>query len=359
VARGKYIFDYLYDEDCDYIATDYTAFESHFTKETMEAIDRLLFEHMLSRRSDAHYWLELFDTYINNWNNCTFKYISLMILCTRMSGEMNTSMSNGFANLMLTKFILFKKGIDAKTVVEGDDGLTAIRKGLDIGIEDFKKYGFTIKLDRFSKLNEASFCGLIFDPNTFDVVADPMKFLLNFFYTSGRYATASDRTLRALLKAKAMSTIVQYPNAPVISAVAQYAYRMTRNVSPKVCLLTGDDRHKYINISRFKNIVPIVTPESRLLVEKMFNFPITLQREIESLFNNKNDFLPWRSEEFYEMCHVDTKIYYDNYASQNPTPSARYPGNIWPKFIEIPHTIAANIIFDGKSRDYRVGSSTQ
>jgi len=275
-----------------------------------------------------------------------------MILCTRMSGEMNTSMSNGFANLMLTKFILFKKGIDARTVVEGDDGLTAIRKGLAISPEDFKRYGFTIKLDRYSELNEASFCGLIFDPKTYDVVADPTKFLLNFFYTNGRYATSTDKTLRSLLKAKAMSTIVQYPNAPVISAVAQYAYRMTRNLSPKISLLTGDDRHKYINISRFKNITPKITNESRLLVEKIFKFPIALQLQIERQFETKNDFAPWSNETFYELCHIDTKIYYDNYVSYNPTASARFPGNIWPRIFVVPHTIAVNIIFDGKPRDY-------
>ncbi len=270
-----------------------------------------------------------------------------------MSGEMNTSMSNGFANLMLTKYIMHKKGIEAKTVVEGDDGLTAIRRGLDISTEDFKKYGFTIKLDKFDELNEASFCGLIFDPKTYDVVADPTKFLLNFFYTRGRYAQASDKTLRQLLKAKAMSSIVQYPNAPVISAVAQYAYRMTRNLTPKISLLTGDDRHKYVNISKFKNIVPKITMESRRLVEKSFNFPIKLQLQIEDIFNHKNDFLPWECEQFYELCHVDTKIYYDSYSATSPTRAAYYPGDLWPRFNVVPHTIACDIIFDGKQRDYK------
>jgi len=270
-----------------------------------------------------------------------------------MSGEMNTSMSNGFANLMLTKFILHKKGIDAKTVVEGDDGLTAVLRGLSILPRDFERYGFSIKIDRFEHLNEASFCGLVFDPVTYDVVADPMKFLLNFFYTRTRYVDSSETMLRRLLKAKAMSSIVQYPNAPVISAVSQYAYRVTRNLKAKVCLLTGDDRHKAINLARFKEIVPRVTQESRLLVEKNFGFPISLQLEIEALFDEKTDFKPWSSDHFYDLCHVDTKIYYDTYGFKYHGRCDFYPGDIWPRYNPIAHTIASNIKFDGKQRQYK------
>lgn len=149
-----------------------------------------------------------------------------------------------------------------------------------------------------------------------------------------------------------MSAIVQYPNAPVISAVAQYAYRMCRNVKHKVCLATGDDRYKAMNLARFKEITPNVTRESRELVAKLFNFPVELQLEVEDIFNNKNDFHPWTNENFYEICNPDSKIYFDRYFSYYRDRADFYPGDLWPRLYPIEHTVATNIKFDGKQRNY-------
>lgn len=352
-SRGKYIEEFLRDDSCDYWTSDYTAYESHFVVRVMKALDRVLFEHMLSRRSDRAHYLEIFDKYINNWNTCKFKYITVFILATRMSGEMNTSMSNGFANLITTKYVLHKKGIVARTCVEGDDGVTAVPKGTPLDKEDFRKVGFTIKLGRFENLNEASFCGLVYDPKTFDVVADPLKFLLNFFYTRTKYVGGTDMLLKRLLKSKAMSAIVQYPNAPVISSVAQYAYRMCRNVKHKVCLITGDDRYKAMNLARFREIVPRVTEESRELVARLFNFPIDVQLKVEAYFDGKNDFDPWYMDEVYELCNTDSKIYFDTYGNYYRSRADSYPGALWPRMYPIEHTVAVNIKFDGKQRLYQ------
>lgn len=352
--RGKYIYDYLGDEEGEFLATDYTAYESHFIQIIMRNIDRLLFEHMLSRHGKSQYYLWLFDKFIMGKNYCKFRYIMAEIIATRMSGEMNTSMSNGFANLMLTKYVFHTKGVrDIKTVVEGDDGLTRCPPGIKITEEDYRKLGFTIKLERFSKLNEASFCGLIFDPVTLDVVADPMKFLLNFFYTRGKYVGCKESNLRGLLKSKAMSAIVQYPNAPVISAIAQYAYRVTRKFAHKVANITAEDRYKAQTLLRFKKITPKVTMESRYLVEKIFKFPIDLQVKLENYFNDKNDFLPWTDDDVYALCHDDTKIFFENYGNYYRDGRDAHIGNLFPKNFPIKHTIAVNIKFDGKKRKYK------
>ena len=100
------------------------------------------------------------------------RYLDCIIEARRMSGEMNTSLGNGFSNLMFMAFVCEKLGLNCNGVVEGDDGLFAFN-GNTPSASDFTKYGFNIKLDVHSEISTASFCGNVFDPEDRQIMTCP------------------------------------------------------------------------------------------------------------------------------------------------------------------------------------------
>ena len=140
---------------------------------------------------------------------------------------MNTSLGNGFSNLMFMAFVCEKLGLNCNGVVEGDDGLFAFN-GNTPSASDFTKYGFNIKLDVHSEISTASFCGNVFDPEDRQIMTCPYDVLSTFGWTTNKYAKSSDKTLKALLRSKSLSLAYQYPGCPILSSLAQYGLRVTK-----------------------------------------------------------------------------------------------------------------------------------
>jgi hypothetical protein len=64
-----------------------------------------------------------------------------------------------------------------------------------------------------------------------DAITDPGKVLLSFGWTSRQYLQASDLTMRALIRAKALSLRFLYPCCPVLTAFFNRMIYLTRDVS--------------------------------------------------------------------------------------------------------------------------------
>jgi hypothetical protein len=161
--RPDYVRNMVYAVGRRYIATDYSAFESLFTKCIMEACEFELYEYMLSRHPEGKRILERMIRVLGGSNKLRYKYFTVMLEATRMSGEMCTSLGNGFSNLMFMEFVCSKVGSSRiEGVVEGDDGLFGVEGTLPTA-EDFKKLGLAIKLEVHDTLDTAGFCGIIFD----------------------------------------------------------------------------------------------------------------------------------------------------------------------------------------------------
>lgn len=77
-----------------------------------------------------------------------------------MSGDMCTSLGNGFSNKMKAEFLAYKAGGTIDGFVEGDDGLFVTN--FELRSSDYEKLGFTIKIEEIADPCEASFCGMIF-----------------------------------------------------------------------------------------------------------------------------------------------------------------------------------------------------
>jgi len=124
--RPKVIYDALYKPGGEYHFTDYTSFEAHFHSFLMDACENQLFKYMTKLLPDARAVADIMAKTKTGKNHLVFKTFSALLKACRMSGEMDTSTSNGFTNLMLYLFASFEAGCPLNKIkgfVEGDDGL--------------------------------------------------------------------------------------------------------------------------------------------------------------------------------------------------------------------------------------------
>lgn len=254
-----------------YYGTDYTAFESHFTPQIMRAVEFQLYRHCLP--NDAH--LPLLLSTIGGKNVMVHPTNISTCEARRMSGETNTSLGNGFTNLMLALFLAHKKGGRLNGFVEGDDGIFAC--DFDLKAEDYAKLGFTIKIAEFQDPCEASFCGMTF-ASSGQILRDPRRFIAGFGWTSS-FIHSGDKIMAQLLRAKALSAVYETPHCPIVGVLAREALGRTEGVAPR---FINDGYHR---IPRDTAAVPAYdpSPDTRILFERAFGVSIADQLEMESL----------------------------------------------------------------------------
>jgi hypothetical protein len=324
--RPRYITEMLYRESGVYLQSDYTAFEALFSKEVMEKVEFKLYEYMTSKLPGGPEFMRLVRTVLGGLNWCEFRDFIVTVVGTRMSGEMCTSLGNGFANLMFMLFMLHKKGCtDVAGVVEGDDGLFVCRGTPPTG-KDFEDLGLIIKLETYSNLAEASFCGMVFDPEDKLTVMDPREVLASFGWASGRYARSGKKTLSALLRCKALSLAHQYPGCPVITALSRYGLRVTRHVkrvqmyrvlnSRKA--MSGWERDQLMDALRDEARIEHIEPpvNTRLLVERLYGITVEQQYYLEKLLDSKQDLNPINDDLLVSGCPQSWKDYWATYVGE-------------------------------------------
>lgn len=157
--RSKFI-KRLYEPDATYYACDYTSFETHFVRQIMRGIEFELYKYMAPDDAEGHQFIKDLEVLVGQ-NMCSSKLVSLEVEACRMSGEMNTSLGNGFCNLIFMMYACHVQGITCDGIVEGDDGVFRMSKELNPKI--FDEMGLNIKLEKHSNLFTMSFCGLICD----------------------------------------------------------------------------------------------------------------------------------------------------------------------------------------------------
>lgn len=284
--RPDYIMEHVFREGARYVATDYTSFEAGFVRRLEEACEFQLYRYM-ARGSSFEKWVDLLCRVMGGTNHCEFKRFWMDIEATRMSGEMCTSLGNGFTNLMIMLYVLDRMGDpDPSGVIEGDDGLFAIMARVPVS-GDFNRFGMKVKMEIHDRIETASFCGLIFDVEDRANVADPLEALASFGWARGLYARSSNRTLRKLLRAKALSLAYQYPGCPIISELAAAGLRWTSDIQ---------DKHAIYKIMKTQNQYEITTwlemrdrpmpsrpvgMRTRILVEEKFGISVADQRAME------------------------------------------------------------------------------
>jgi len=323
--RAKYIDQELNVEGNVYVATDYSSYEAHFNYDLMESCEFVLYDHMLSNVPGGTKLLGVMRDTWQGQNRIGNSKLLARVLACRMSGEMNTSLGNGFSNLMLMLFVCSKLGVRANGVVEGDDGLFSFPAGSSPRDEDFRSLGCDIKLVTHEKLSTASFCGLVFDEDDLEVITDPRDVIASLGWCSKRYAFSNKKTQLALLRSKALSCLHQYPACPMISEFARTLLKLTRSYDITKVLNSRNtswwERNKLVEAVKMTTI-ELTEPRvigfgTRCLVEELYGISIEDQQTFEQLMKDKNDLLPIEFSPLYEVCPGSWKAYFDRFVIES------------------------------------------
>jgi len=292
------------------IGTDYTAFESHFTPEVMEHIEFQLYDYMTQHLPEGKDFMRLCRKVIAGRNRIAFRDLKLELLACRMSGEMNTSLGNGFSNLMIFLY-LTQDCIEVDCLIEGDDCLGKYI-GEELSIEDYARLRFTVKIDYYEHANLASFCGQIFDNESSTVITDPTKIMLNCSWGNAKYVGASNKTHLRLLRSKALSMIHQYPGCPIVQEFALYLLRVTHGLKRKIDNTESFYMQKALEKQSATNLpTREVSFSSRELMEEVFSYSIDEQLCLENYFRNKHSVGSLAHPVIYDHC-TPNHFEYDN-----------------------------------------------
>jgi len=226
-----------------------------------------------------------------------------------MSGDMFTSLGNGFTNICLMSYCLHRQYPSLQLpqihgMIEGDDGLFAVP--MDCDTEQIKvdvsQLGFELEARVVHDLNEASFCGTVFDAESHIMMTEPIYTLLN----SG-WSFESDELpfcKRVLLTyAKGASMCCEYRDCPILHCWGLHLIRTAESYGIEWKTLV--DKHQTIRemsgyyYSRLGEFVCSMMPRhsgtllskrigeakipmsARSLFENLYKIPITVQLAIE------------------------------------------------------------------------------
>lgn len=314
--RAKYIMEHLYVEGGHYVATDYSSFEATFIQQLMLNCEFVLYEHLLSGLPEGAEVLSIMKEVMTGKNIVQNRFLHCIIIASRMSGEMTTSLGNGFSNLMLMTHCCKILGVRCLGVVEGDDGLFVFMPGSRLPNADmFRKMGCIIKLDVYERISDASFCGQLFDPVDREIITDPNEVLVKIAWLNAKYSGARSSKLRALLRCKALSFYHQYPACPIVTELAEYCLRVSAGCDVRGVIGSVDSYKRGIveeALSKPLERRPIGM-QTRLLVSEKYGISVAEQYEMETYLSQKNDLTPLKMPSFILNVPFEWIQYHEKY----------------------------------------------
>jgi hypothetical protein len=292
--RATYIKEYVDAEGSLFIATDYTSLEASLVSQMMMCAEIQLYTYMLGETSRAGDIPILVDA-LTSLQHCRASGM-LVTTFARMSGDMCTSLGNGFTNLMLQFFIAKECGWDLPLVgvVEGDDGLFRVSGPIPAD-NVFEALGMRIKLDVFDRVGDAGFCQLYFSDDCSQNLRDPIKILVRTGWTMSRFMHAGERVMMELLRAKAFSLLCETPTCPIVCAYALWLVRATKG--HKIADPYMDVNSWWVDqLMRTSNLDKCIdlasagpTLGQRLFVASKWGVGVQDQIDIEAHFNSLDD----------------------------------------------------------------------
>jgi len=238
---------------------------------------------------------------LSGTNLCQSPLVSFEVRGCRMSGDMCTSLGNGFTNLMVMLFLARENGSTVRGFVEGDDGLFTI-KGEVPTLQQYAALGFNVKLSMESEINMASFCGQVYGRQSREIVVDPVYECLNIGWTTADQRHGKPLVLRRLLRAKAISLAYYCPRCPIVQSLTRAILRLTRGVDALfptmngnrdwwMHRLIGDVRTVTAGVERRLSTPP--DAELRQMVSDLYGFSSDDQITLERYFDSWTELGPW------------------------------------------------------------------
>lgn len=313
----------LYDAFSPVANNDATSYEAHFIKQVMCNIEFVMYFYMCRNSPSYMQVMEEVEKVLTGEQDLKFKDIIVKILTSlRLSGEMNTSLGNGFTTMILVSFIAWVKKCLVRLKAEGDDNLSAWQFESCVPTEEeWKELGWVMKVERPESVCTASFCGNVFDIDDRLVIVDPRNALLDFGWVKKQYVHTSDAVLMQLMRSKALSMFHQYNGCPMLGIFARHVIELTKHVTIRASILNSMslyEREEYL--SAVKDTLPeFLEPSasSRELVYKLYNISYEEQIAFESSVRH---ITLWSSIELNFLCSAVTVSNYENYSCEMNVP---------------------------------------
>lgn len=291
-----------------YYATDFTNFESSISSELMRIIEHQVYQYIVSCSPEASLKMKLMEMCHSGWKKCSSRETQTYYKGKRSSGESTTSLGNSLSNFFVCMYVCFLKGVhprDFKGIFEGDDGLIGLPQDISLTADDFSAFGMKVKIEEYTKVNEAHFCSLIYDPENLTNLVDPIQTLVKFGWSrSKKRLTQNKLALSALVRFAALSLLYQSPQCPVVSALGSRLVFLTEGIEADES--EAEWWHKsFLKSADFKKLRPDIQYKvsqgvpmcNRLLVENVFHVPLRVQYELEDIINH--------------LTSIDSIIHYD------------------------------------------------
>jgi len=279
-----------------FYGTDHTAFEAAVDVQTATICELELLRFMYRNNPDFSRIDEIIKKVVGRDNILVATGVVLRGVQARMSGDNHTSFGNGFTNLMSLLFANSELGLaEVSGLVEGDDAIytnsSCVNNSRRLA-QEMVENGFTVKMDLSYSAQEAKFCQLECDSISGELITDPTKVLLSFGWASRQYVRASKATLRALMRAKAMSYAFMYPSCPLIAAFMTRVINLTEDVRfYKMIKIVSRSlegtwyRDKMLNaIHSFILRPTTISPSTRCLVMDKYGIAPSTQVRVEQEF---------------------------------------------------------------------------
>lgn len=330
--RPAHLLEALGSDVGQWFWADFVSMESHFLPAMFRAVLFPVYRYMTQNLPNHKEIMSLFHT-LAGLNHCSFKYLIVIVLGRRMSGEMDTSLGNGLTNLIVLLFLFARLGEKPRCRIEGDDSNSHFIKRHPT-VEDFAQIGFTVKCGTVTSPSEMSFCGLIYDPVDRINLADPCRVLSTLGWARMAYTSWRPSKLRMLLKMKALSYAHQYPGCPIVQSMAHYVLRSTSRVQIQKFVETNrhisywERESFYRDVPDFSSPLPKEVPmNTRLLCEKMFGIDVAQQLAVERYLDGLDTITPLRGPVLDLPFDRALSVYYDRYTGlyDRLSPTIDYP----------------------------------
>lgn len=269
----------------DFSTSDYTSYEGLFNSELLINVEMIMYNYMMAnvKTFEATRFLKIINSTLPSLNISIYNGLISWITGKRMSGEMCTSLGNGFANIIILAYIVSCRGGELIAVVEGDDSLFSTR-GCEIYDQDFIDMGMVAKRERHPHVGLASFCGNVFDPEVKHVITDARAAMCKIAALNVKYAGASDKVKLQLIKSKCLSLAHQYPGCPIVSPLVLNILNQLRSITVSKRVISGMQSYKREEYLRdVYGDMPVykIQPGSRVLMEDAFGITIQEQLTLE------------------------------------------------------------------------------
>jgi len=272
-------------------ATDYTSFEALFSPELMRAVEFQLYTYLWRNVELGHDMAAVIASVLGRVQQIRGRNLRVAVPGCRMSGEMCTSLGNGFTNLAVMAFVCNSQHVQWDGVVEGDDGLFVTDRELDPSM--FERLGLRIKLVRCASVGDAGFCKHYYDEQDLTNVVNPRELLCKFGWTHSPLKCGGERVMRGLLRGKAFSLKADMASAPIASSLWRMVFRC---IGDGEVLFEGKSGRKSywesVKLTSTTQTVGTVGMRSRLLVDRLFGVSVETQLEIEKYLDGMTTLHP-------------------------------------------------------------------